>query len=149
MGSRARHGANRLRRLTRTRLICWDTEDFLHPIHAARLTTTPTMAYVYLYEGTAVVVFFSRILLYFTLTQGLTSPGFIFPRTCFDLFMSHWFSFFLGYKINVDVVNRPYLRIFFCCFPCPIYLILAFVPSTRLHILLRMHDYPRSHTTLL
>ena len=93
--------------------------------------------------------FFSRILLYFTLTQGLTSPGFIFPRTCFDLFMSHWFSFFLGYKINVDVVNRPCLRIFFCCFPCPIYLILAFVPSTRLHILLRMHDYPRSHTTLL
>lgn len=82
MGSRARHGANRLRRLTRTRLICWDTEGFLHPIHAVRLTTTPTMAYVYLYEGTAVVVFFFS---HFIVLH--THPGPHIPRVYFSSHM--------------------------------------------------------------
>ena len=97
MGSRARHGANRLRRLTRTRLICWDTEGFLHPIHAVRLTTTPTMAYVYLYEGTAVVVFFRA----FYCTSH--SPRASHPQGLFFLAHASTFSCLIGFHFSSGI----------------------------------------------
>jgi len=123
-----------------------DTPDMqghggLHPIHAPRSTTTPTMAYVYLCEGTAVV--FSCILLYIGLTQGLTSRGLFFRAlaSTFSCLIFPWVS------NNVDVVTRRCLGMFFF-FPLSHIFNSGICIIDTLAYLLRMHEYPRSHTLL-